>query len=228
MPLLQAAQAQKHVTVNEALTLLDGLCQITLGSISRTDPPAAPVEGQAWAVPAGASGAWDGAAGHVALFSNGGWRFVAPRYGWRAVVLDSGRQAIHDGTEWREGALAVAASGASCGVEIVETEVEITPGATVYSDPVLPANSVVIGVTGRVTETITGTLATWRLGVAAGSNRYGSGLGTSSGSWVRGLTDKPQTYYDDTPLQLKSEDGMFEAGRVLLAVHALTLGLPRS
>ena len=37
LPLLAASQAQKHVTVNEALTRLDGMVQLTLRSRSRAE-----------------------------------------------------------------------------------------------------------------------------------------------------------------------------------------------
>ena len=40
LPLLAASQAQKHVTVNEALTRLDGAVQLRLRSRVLTDPPA--------------------------------------------------------------------------------------------------------------------------------------------------------------------------------------------
>ena len=38
LPLLAAAQAQKHVTVNEALQRLDGVVQLTLRSRSEATP----------------------------------------------------------------------------------------------------------------------------------------------------------------------------------------------
>ena len=47
LPLVQPAQAQKHVTVNEALVRLDGLVNLVLNSVTTTSPPAAVVEGVA-------------------------------------------------------------------------------------------------------------------------------------------------------------------------------------
>ena len=81
LPLVQASQAQKHVTVNEAFGLVDGLAQLTLASLSVASPPVAPVDGTAYAIPAGASGAWTMEAGKVAIASNGGWVYVMPRAG---------------------------------------------------------------------------------------------------------------------------------------------------
>jgi hypothetical protein len=88
MPFIMPAQAQKHVTHNEAIELLDLIVQLTLESVAVTTPPAAPVEGQAWAVPAGATGGWAGQAGLIATWRGGGWLFVAPRDGWLAWVAD--------------------------------------------------------------------------------------------------------------------------------------------
>lgn len=44
LPLLLPAQAQKHVTVNDALVRLDGAVDLVLQSISRTTPPTPVVE----------------------------------------------------------------------------------------------------------------------------------------------------------------------------------------
>jgi hypothetical protein len=81
LPLVQPAQAQKHVTVNEALARIDGLAQLTLVSVSETVPPVSPAEGTAYGVPAGAVNAWAGQAGHVAVVIGGGWVFVPARHG---------------------------------------------------------------------------------------------------------------------------------------------------
>jgi hypothetical protein len=93
LPFILPAQAQKHVTHNEALELLDLIVQLTLVSVSTDTAPAQPAEGQAWAVPTGALGDWTGQAGMIATWRGGGWLFVAPRDGWLAWVAD--RAALH-------------------------------------------------------------------------------------------------------------------------------------
>lgn len=65
LPLLQPAQAQKHVTVNEALMRLDGLTNAVLESTTATTPPGAVVDGQCWAVPPGAQDSWSGQGGRM-------------------------------------------------------------------------------------------------------------------------------------------------------------------
>ncbi|RJL05646.1 DUF2793 domain-containing protein, partial [Paracoccus aestuarii] len=93
MSLLQPAQAQKHVTVNEALMRLDGMVNLVLESVSTATPPGTVLDGQCWGVPAEAQGAWAGQGGRIAIGSNGGWIFVPPRAGMRAFIADRGVQA---------------------------------------------------------------------------------------------------------------------------------------
>jgi hypothetical protein len=226
LPLLQPAQAQKHVTVNEALARLDGIAQLVLQSATVAAPPAGAVEGTAWAVPAGASGDWAGRDGRVALRLNGGWEFVTPRTGWRAFVDDTGAMATHDGADWVPAA-ALGLHGAATLMRVATVEHVVSPGAVSHTVAAIPARAVVFAVTGRVTQAITGSLASWQLGVDGSDNRHGSGLGLGAGSWVVGVTGSPVTYWTDTALKLTATGGSFAAGTVRLAVHMMTFAPPR-
>ncbi len=229
LPLLQPSQAQKHVTVNEALVRLDALAQLTLASRSLTQPPAAPVEGDLYAVPTGATGAWSGADGQAAVYVNGGWAFVAPKPGWQGWIADEGAAAQFDGQAWVAGSGSLSPNGAATMFRVVEIDHTIAAGASSDTLPVIPAQSVVFGVTGRVLSTITGAATSWQLGIGGVSaNRYGNGLGLSAGSWLRGITSQPLAYYADTPLTLTGEGGDFSGGVVRLAVHIAELALPRA
>jgi hypothetical protein len=101
MPLILPAQAQKHVTHNEALQLLDALVQLVLQSRTLTTPPASPVAGQSYVVPAGATGVWAPHIGTVAVFMNAGWVYIAPNEGWRAYVIDEATVLTRDAAGWR-------------------------------------------------------------------------------------------------------------------------------
>ena len=81
---MAAAQAQKHVTFNEALRLLDGLVQLSVRDSHCTAPPAAPADGDRHLVAPGASGAWAGWDGDVAVRSDGAWLRLPAREGWTA------------------------------------------------------------------------------------------------------------------------------------------------
>ncbi|MEM1371930.1 MAG: DUF2793 domain-containing protein [Pseudomonadota bacterium] len=76
LPYIQPAQAQKHVTHNESLDLLDVLVQTRVEARNATVPPAAPDEGETYALGAAPTGAWSGKAFHLASFNNAGWLFA--------------------------------------------------------------------------------------------------------------------------------------------------------
>ncbi|NEY92116.1 DUF2793 domain-containing protein [Tabrizicola oligotrophica] len=100
LPLMQASQAQKHVTHNEAVMQLDLLVQLTVTDRTRTAPPASPVEGQRHIVAAAPTGAWAGQADKIALWLDGLWQFVAPVIGWRVWIATESLELVHDGAAW--------------------------------------------------------------------------------------------------------------------------------
>ena len=101
LPLLLPAQAQKHVTHNEALALLDLLVQLRVQRFDARTPPEAPGDGEVHAVGAGATGAWAGQDGRLAAWMGGGWVFVAPREGWRAWDVAGAEVRVHADGAWR-------------------------------------------------------------------------------------------------------------------------------
>lgn len=100
LPLLAIAQAQKEVTHNEALTLLDALVAPSVEAGPQSDPPALPAVGQAWLVDDSPTGAWADAAGTIAFWTAGGWRFVAPRAGMAIARLSDNLCLRFDGSGW--------------------------------------------------------------------------------------------------------------------------------
>ncbi len=226
LPLLQPAQAQKHVTVNEALGRLDGLVNMVLESNSLPMPPTVVLDGATYGVPGGAVNAWSGQAGKVAIGSNGGWVFVAPRTGWRTFIADEGRTAIHDGTAWVPGALSLSPHGAGLSAGVIELDHVIAAGASSETAVIIPGHAMVLGVSARVIAPISGTLSAWELGNVGATNRFGSGLGVAQGSWARGMLSQPMTYWNAETLLLSATGGDFAAGTVRLAVHYLEILLP--
>lgn len=225
LPLLQPAQAQKHVTVNEALVRLDGVAQLRLQTVTLTTPPLAAPDGFAYGVPSGAVNAWAGRGGQVAVASNGGWVFVPARRGWRAFVLDQGSVALFDGILWRMGAVTLTPEGASMAIRSVEIDIAVTAGVSVTTPVLFPGRAIAFGVTGRVTAALTGTLTSWELGIVGDTARFGSGLGISLNSWVNGPAT-PLVYWSPTALLLSATGGAFANGTVRLAVHFAELALP--
>lgn len=225
LPLLAPAQAQKHVTVNEALARIDALTHLTLASIDTTVPPVASDEGDVYAVPSGAVNAWAGQEGQLAIAVNGGWVFLPPRRGWRAMVLDQGLSAVWDGSDWRMGAMTLGTAGAAMSLKTWEFEQPIAAGGTVATPLVIPPRALLFGVTGRVIAPITGSAASWSLGVAGDTGRFGTGLGLGLNSWINGPA-APIVYWDPTALVLTADGGAFSGGSVRLAIHYCELSLP--
>ena len=88
LPLLEAGQAQKHVTMNVGLLRLDALTRASALSAGLTDPPTSPADGDAYLVASPAGGAWLGEDNALASFFGGEWIFVAPSIGWRVWIDD--------------------------------------------------------------------------------------------------------------------------------------------
>jgi len=228
LPLVQPAQAQKHVTVNEAFARLDALAQITLAGVGGSVAPANPAEGALHGVGVGANGEWSGEDGRLALFLNGGWLFVTPQVGWRGWRMDTGVSVGFDGIDWVEGGGAFSANGAGFVHRSVEVDHAVGAGATSAVAGFIPANATVYGITGRVLSDISGA-SSLEIGVSGSANRYGSGIGVSVGSWARGITGNPLAYYADTDLLLTATGGAFDgSGSVRLVVHFAELTLPRA
>lgn len=101
LPLMQASQAQKHVTHNEALNILDTVAQLSVLSSSVSAPPVAQ-DGDRYLVPAGGTGDWTDQEGTVALFDGNAWLFFAPLVGWLAFDQSIGDYVYFNGIEWSE------------------------------------------------------------------------------------------------------------------------------
>jgi len=135
LPLILPAQAQKHVTHNEALRLLDVLVHLTVADRTRTVPPGAPAVGARHIVAAGASGLWAGQAGKIALWEGSAWAFFAPLPGWRAFIEAEDAVAVQDGTGWftpADGPLTVARLGVGA-VPDATNRLSVTSPATLFT-----------------------------------------------------------------------------------------------
>lgn len=227
LPFLDAAQAQKHVTVNEALARLDIVSAGLVGSMDKIVPPTEPVDGDAHIVPIAAASDWSGQDGKVAIFLNGGWDFIVPWAGWRLWVADRNGVAVFDGFGWRLSAQHFSAGGALTASLIAETDHVVEAGAASQTAAIIPDKAMVLGVTGRVTSAITGA-SSWQLGVNGSPDRYGSGYGVAAGSFAHGVSGTPLAYYGGASLLLTAQGGSFSGGSIRLAVHYIELSPPRA
>ncbi|MBL4807954.1 MAG: DUF2793 domain-containing protein [Rhodobacteraceae bacterium] len=228
LPLVQAAQAQKHVTVNEALARVDAVTQMRLVNINVVAPPAA-TDGMAYGVGVSAIGDWVGHDGEIAIYANGGWVFLLPKFGWKAWNENTNVPMVYDGVDWQPEALVVSIGGAATFSRIAELDHVLASAATSTTIDMIPQNAVVYGVTARIISEITGAgVSSWSVGVPGSPSQYGSGLGLALNSYAHGLSGSPQAYYGATPLVITADAGSFSGGVVRLAVHYLELGRPRA
>ncbi len=100
--LIAASQAQKHITHNDALRLLDILTQLAVIGHIETTPPGNPAVGDRHIVAAGGGGGWAGHDGEIAIHEATGWAFVPPVAGLVAFDLGSAALIYFDGAAWGE------------------------------------------------------------------------------------------------------------------------------
>jgi hypothetical protein len=223
LPFIVQGQAQKEVTHNRALNILDGLVQLSAKTRSLTVPPSSPAEGDRWIVGAGATGVWAGKDGQVALWTDSAWRLFPPLPGWVCFIEDEGLAVYANGAWQTVSVLTI--NGASIGLNINEQELVLT-GATIDTTIVIPARAIVLAVSTRTTVAITGA-ASYDCGTASEPNKFGGALGIAVGSTNIGVIG-PTAYYGDTPVRLTANGGSFSGGRVRVAIHYFFFTAPTS
>lgn len=239
LPYLAAAQAQKHVTVNEALDALDGLVQLSVISAGLNAPPGSPVEGDRYIVASGATSAWAGWDASVAQFSGGAWHRLIPQSGWLAWNAASGKLLLWTGSAWtgldvamnlltRTASVRVAEGAAGSATDMVVAEELLSglSGASVTSTIAIPNRAIVLGVSTRTATAITGATS-YDCGIAGELSKFGGSLGIASGSTNVGVIG-PQAFYSATPIVLTANGGNFTGGAVRIAIHYLLPIAPQS
>jgi hypothetical protein len=100
MPMIMAAQAQKHLTHNEALAQLETLVQPVVQDLSALTPPTSPNAADCVIVGDGATDAFAGKDGDIATWIADAWHFHTPQAGWMVVLASDGRAYVFSAGEW--------------------------------------------------------------------------------------------------------------------------------
>ena len=108
LPLLAARQAQKEISHNEALALVDIAVAASVEATGSLAPPGNPIVGECHALGANPTGEWEGHAHALAGYTEGGWRFIAPVEGMRVYDKADGTIATFDGAQWMSAPAAIA------------------------------------------------------------------------------------------------------------------------
>jgi len=100
LPLMEAAQAQKHVTHNEALAQLDACVQAAVIARGVAAPPDAPVRGARYLVAPAGAGVFAGHVDEIAYRDEAGWRFAKPQAGWIVWSQAEGAHFVYADGGW--------------------------------------------------------------------------------------------------------------------------------
>jgi hypothetical protein len=226
LPAIEAAQAQKHVTHNEALALLDAFVQLAVESRSVATPPSSPAEGDGYIVAAGASGGWSGWDLAIAAFSGGAWMKLIPPAGTRAFVKDERVTVTYSDGVWSDG-VALTAHGGRLTLRAKEEELTLAGAFVETTDGAfIPDRAIVLGVASRTTLAITGATS-YGVGVTGETGKFGNLLGIAAGSTNIGVIG-PTAYYADTRVRVTANGSNFTAGKVRLVVYFLEMAAPAS
>ncbi len=99
LPFIVASQAQKEVTHNEALAMLDALVQAAAISIGSNTAPGSPVAGDCHVVGDTPTGDWLGQSQKLAYYTTG-WNFIAPWPGMTVWVAAAETLYSYNGSGW--------------------------------------------------------------------------------------------------------------------------------
>jgi hypothetical protein len=224
LPLLAAAQAQKHVTHNEALLTLDALSHPVVQSRALTVPPAAN-EGDLFLIATGATGDWASRDGTLAEWRDGAWAFHVPFEGLAIHVLAEGLDLKILGGTWRDmdgplsetRILARGGFGAQSEHRVIEAELSTLSGTYAETGLIIPSRAIVFCVSTRTATAVTGA-SSYDCGLSGEPSKFGGSLGIAAGSSNLGVIG-PTAFYADTAVRLTANGGAFSGGTVRLAVH---------
>lgn len=132
-----AAQAQKHVTHNEAIRTLDAVVQLSVGNRDLATPPASPLDGDRYIVGPSATGDWSGHDGEIAAFQDNAWMHYAPLEGWLCWIMDEDKLLVWDGSVWSDVSGSAGGSVNPAALVGVNTTADDTNKLSVKSDAVL-------------------------------------------------------------------------------------------
>ncbi len=237
LPMILPAQAQKHVTHNEALRLLDVMVQLAVQDRTQAAPPVGPAEGDRHIVAAGASGVWAGHVGEIALFAQGSWSFYTPLPGWRAWIAAEAAVATFDGAQWEtlaDGPLSVAQLGVSATADATNRLV-VASSASLFTNTgaghQLKLNKAASGDTASLLFQ-TGFSGRAEMGTA-GSDNFAVRVSSDGSAWFDGISIAAASGIVSLPQGVSTagfalRDASDPAKQAVFSASGLTSGSPRS
>lgn len=108
--LLETAQAQKEITINEAFARIDAILNTGIIDKDLATPPGTPLAGDSYIIAADATGDWAGKSFQIAYFDQI-WRFIVPNRGLLLWVNDENVHYIYNGSVWQMIVISTGGSG---------------------------------------------------------------------------------------------------------------------
>jgi Protein of unknown function (DUF2793)/Chaperone of endosialidase len=100
LPYLFSSQADKHVTINQSLEMLDNILMANVSESDQNAPPTAPSEHFKVLIGGQPTGLFVGHINELAVFLDGDWHFALPRSGWIVFLSSAQKYLVFDGTSW--------------------------------------------------------------------------------------------------------------------------------
>jgi hypothetical protein len=100
LTLLEQAQAQKEVTVNNALVKIDALLNAGALTSSNNTPPTSPNAGDIHIIGSTPTGAWAGKSKQITYFDQI-WRFISPNTGSIIWAEDVRQLMVYRSSNWQ-------------------------------------------------------------------------------------------------------------------------------
>ncbi len=100
LPYILPSQAQKHVTHNEALRMLDAVVHLCVKAVGLDEPPTAPQNGDRYIVGSSSVGDWTDHGTGIAVFVDGAWMYFSPDEGWLVWDHSTARLMVFTDSAW--------------------------------------------------------------------------------------------------------------------------------
>lgn len=134
---IMPGQAQKHVTVNEALRKLDILVQANVIDWNIETPPQDPLNGNSYIIGDTPDGAWSDKANNLVTYSDNAWVYLVPQKGWCVWLCSQNHHIIFNGQNWEAAVTTGSASDETQPRLGINAQADDTNRLSVQSDSVL-------------------------------------------------------------------------------------------
>jgi hypothetical protein len=231
LPYILQAQAQKEVTHNQALNMLDIYVNTVAQDIVDVPPTNINInDGDIYIINTDPKDIFNNHASKLAQYINGNWSFHQAFNLMEVMVRSTRTKMVYDNNIWTplESAakdvntinplkLISKDTGEYLQIGHFSEDLKLAGKVTTTSN-ILPDHSLVIAVNIRVLENITGS-PSFAVGVREDPSRYGDKINITKDTTNIGMSYHPVTYYHDTPIVITPDKDEFVTGLVRITAQ---------